>query len=147
MSTALYGNKNKKRRLLWHSDCSRNVYQIPDYTKHFINIRPKDIDPSQKLSPKHFTLSLAASGTNQGLDIKSGQFFKNAQRSRLWPDATTVDRSSVSKARAKVACKTMVKVIIRNVWFQRLITSSEGFRLQEASLQSTVVSAKRSKSF
>ncbi len=49
-----------------------------------------------------FTLSLAASGTNQGVDIKSGQFFKNAQRSGLWPDATAVDRSSVSKARAKV---------------------------------------------
>ena len=48
------------------------------------------------------TLSLAASGTNQGVDTKSGQFFKNARRSGLWPDASAVHRSSISKARQKV---------------------------------------------
>ena len=34
--------------------------------------------------------------------MKSGQFFRNARRSALWPDAEAVHRTSVSKARKKV---------------------------------------------
>jgi hypothetical protein len=36
------------------------------------------------------------------VDIKSGIFFNNARRSGLWPEATAVHRSAVTKARAKV---------------------------------------------
>ncbi len=122
---AYFLDKIKKWRSLWHSNCFQNVCQPPDYTQYFINIIPKDIDSCHKLSPtdftrnRHlpfsklvtFTLSLAASGTNQGVDTKSGQFFKNARRSGLWPDATAVDRSSVSKARRKVAWQVFPDIL------------------------------------
>lgn len=36
------------------------------------------------------------------MDIKSGEFFKNARRSGLWPDAEAIHRSSLTKARKKV---------------------------------------------
>ncbi len=48
------------------------------------------------------TLSLAASGSNQGVDVKNGKFFRDARRSGLWPDAQAVHRSAVSKARSKI---------------------------------------------
>ncbi len=112
----VFFNKLIQRRSLWHSNCFHNVCQLSDYAQHFINLIPEDIDPSKKYAPIDFTrnrylpfpklitfiLSLAASGTNQGVDIKSNQFFKNARRSGLWFDATAVHRSSVSKARRKV---------------------------------------------
>ena len=106
-----------KRRLLWHSNCFQNECQLAEYTELFSKIIPKHIDPCFKRSPTDFTrnrnlplpklitftLSLAASGINQGVDPKLGQFFKNARRSGLWIDAAAVNRSSVSKARGKVS--------------------------------------------
>jgi hypothetical protein len=49
-----------------------------------------------------FILYLSVSGKNAGVDIKSGIFFKNARQNGLWPDATAVHRSAVTKARPKV---------------------------------------------
>lgn len=49
-----------------------------------------------------FLLSLTASGRSQGVDGKSGAFFRHARRSGLWPEAETVHRSAVTKARAKL---------------------------------------------
>lgn len=49
-----------------------------------------------------FVLSITTSGKSKGIDSKSGEFFKNAQRSGLWPKARAVDRSAVTKARKKV---------------------------------------------
>jgi len=49
-----------------------------------------------------FLLSLAASAKTQGVDGKSGEFFKQARRSGLWPEADAVHRSAVTKARKKV---------------------------------------------
>jgi hypothetical protein len=49
-----------------------------------------------------FILSLVSSGKNQGVDIKSGEFFKLARRSGLLPDATAIHRSAVTKARSKL---------------------------------------------
>ena len=43
-----------------------------------------------------------ASGKNQGVDGKSGAFFRQARRSGLCPDAEAVHRSAVTKARAKL---------------------------------------------
>lgn len=91
--------------------CQRNKY-----AEEFLQLIPKQIDPSQKQSPQDFTrkrklpldklivfiLSLVASGTARGVDVKSGQFFRNARRSGLWPEAEAVHRASVSKARKKV---------------------------------------------
>jgi hypothetical protein len=47
-------------------------------------------------------LSLTASGKSQGVDGKVGALFRQARRSGLWPDAQTVHRSAVTKARAHV---------------------------------------------
>ena len=48
-------------------------------------------------------LSLAASGKSEGVDGKSGAFFRQARRSGLWPEAKAVHRSTVTKARAKLS--------------------------------------------
>ncbi len=45
---------------------------------------------------------MVASGKNQGVDSKSGEFFKQARRSGLWPEAEAVHRSAVTKARSKL---------------------------------------------
>lgn len=50
-----------------------------------------------------FLLSLSASGKNEGVDGKSGAFFRQARRSGLWPEADAVHRSTVTKARAKLS--------------------------------------------
>ena len=50
-----------------------------------------------------FLLSLTASGKSQGVDTKSGAFFRQARRSGLWPEAEAVHRSAVTKARAKLS--------------------------------------------
>jgi hypothetical protein len=50
-----------------------------------------------------FLLSLTASGKSEGVDGKSGTFFRHARRSGLWPEAEAVHRSSVTKARAKLS--------------------------------------------
>jgi len=50
-----------------------------------------------------FVLSLTASGKTQGVDGKSGEFFKQARRSGLWPEADVVHRSAVTKARKKLS--------------------------------------------
>lgn len=109
-------DKNKKRRMLWHRTCFQLSCQPFNFVQKFINIIPRKINPLYRQSKKDFTrkrylpypklitfiLHLAASGTNRGIDIKSGQFFKNARRSGLWFNAKAVHHSSVSKARKKV---------------------------------------------
>lgn len=86
------------------------------YWQKFINIIPLRLDPTQKQNPSDFTrnrklplrrlivfiLYLVSANKAQGVDTKSGQFFKNAKRSGLWPDAKAVHRSALSKARRKL---------------------------------------------
>lgn len=105
-----------ERRMLWHRACFHEGCQPADFVQDFIKIIPGQINPAHKEAPSHFTrnrelpfpklvtftLSLAASGTNQGVDPKSGQFFRSARRSGLWSDAHAVHRGSISKARRKV---------------------------------------------
>lgn len=50
-----------------------------------------------------FLLSLTASGKREGVDGKSGAFFRQARRGGLWPEAEAVHRSAVTKARAKLS--------------------------------------------
>jgi len=47
-----------------------------------------------------------ASGKSKGVDIKSGDFFRAARRSGLWPDAREVHRSALTLARRKVSWTT-----------------------------------------
>lgn len=49
-----------------------------------------------------FLLSLVGSGKQQGVEGHSGDFFRHARRSGLWPEAQAVHRSSVTLARAKL---------------------------------------------
>jgi len=83
----------------------------------FCNLIPQKVDPEARLHAEDFTrnrklpfaklivfiLSLTASGKSKGVDIKSGEFFKAARRSGLWPDAEEVHRSGFSRARKKVS--------------------------------------------
>ena len=114
-----------KRSTLWHKDCFRDICQPSDFVQEFINLIPHELNPAYKQSPSHFTrtrelpfpklvtftLSLAASGTHQGVDSKSGQFFRNARRSGLWPDARAVHRGSISKARTKVPWQAFCDIL------------------------------------
>src|SRR5512143_420703 len=50
-----------------------------------------------------FLLSLTVSGKNQGVDSKSGAFFRQVRRSGLWPAAEAVHRRAITKARAKLS--------------------------------------------
>jgi hypothetical protein len=120
-----FSNKLLRRRSLWHKNCFHDLCQPADFTEHLFNIIPKNIDPSDKQSPADFTrdrhltfpklitfvLSLASSGTNQGVDTKSNMFFKNARRSGVWLDATAVHRSSVSRARRKVPWQVFCDIL------------------------------------
>ena len=94
-----------------------------------LTIIPKNLNPSIKKSPKDFTrkrklplpklivfiLSVVAAGQNQGVDNKSGIFFRDARRSGLWPNAEAVHRSSLSKARKKVSWKIFRELLQKAV--------------------------------
>ena len=101
----------------WHKTCQENPCQLSTYLNKFVQLIPKLLPESQKNSPTDFTrsrklplpklltflLSLSASGKTQGVDGKSGEFFKQARRSGLWPKAEAVHRSAVTKARKKLS--------------------------------------------
>ena len=101
----------------WHSPCHENSCHLGSTLATFLNLIPKKIDPDTKQCPKDFTrnrklpfpklitfiLSLVASGKSKGVDIKSGDFFRAARRSGLWPDAGEVHRSALTLARKKVS--------------------------------------------
>lgn len=77
---------------------------------------PPSLKPIHKESEKNFTresklplrklivfiLSITSSGKGKGVDSKSGEFFKAARRSHLWPSAKAIHRSTLTKARKKV---------------------------------------------
>jgi Transposase DDE domain len=50
-----------------------------------------------------FLIALVGSGKKQGVEGQSGDFFRLARRSDLWPNAEAVHRSTVTLARAKVS--------------------------------------------
>lgn len=69
-----------------------------------------------------FLLSLVASSKTQGVDGKSGDFFKQARRSGLWPDTEAFHRSAVTKARKKLSWRifdSLLKYAVQltyNIW-------------------------------
>jgi hypothetical protein len=62
-----------------------------------------------------FLLSLSGSGKSKGVDTLSGDFFRAARRSRLWPYAAPVHRSALTKARAKVPWTVFRVLLLRAV--------------------------------
>jgi len=49
------------------------------------------------------------------VDTKSGEFFKNARRSGLWPDAEAIHRSALTKARKKVPWQLFEQILFKAV--------------------------------
>lgn len=45
---------------------------------------------------------MVASGKAKGVEVKSGEFFRAAKRSGLWPEAEAAHHSALTKARKKV---------------------------------------------
>ncbi|MFA6010481.1 MAG: IS4 family transposase [Desulfobacteraceae bacterium] len=62
-----------------------------------------------------FILSIVASGKGKGVDCKSTEFFRNAKRSGLWPSASAVHRSSVTKARKKLDWNIFQDIFLKAV--------------------------------
>ena len=62
-----------------------------------------------------FILSVTVSGKNQGIDTKSGQLFKQARRTGLWPEAEAVHRSAVTKARGKLPWEVLQSLFQQSV--------------------------------
>jgi hypothetical protein len=62
-----------------------------------------------------FTLHITTSAKNEGVDIRLGDFFKDARRSGLWFDAEPVHRSAVTKARAKVPWQVFEDIFSQSV--------------------------------
>ena len=60
-------------------------------------------------------MSLVTSGKTQGVDGKSGEFFKQARRSGLWPEADAVHRSAVTKARKKLFWRVFDSLLMNAV--------------------------------
>jgi hypothetical protein len=56
-----------------------------------------------------------ASAKNQGVDTKSGDFFKDARRSGLWPDAQAIHRSAITKARNKLPWQLFEDIVPKAV--------------------------------
>jgi len=102
---------------------------IYGYWQKFIDIIPSRMDPAQKQNPSDFTrkrklplprlivfiLYLVSGSKAQGVDTKSGQFFKNAKRSGLWPDANAIHRSALSKARRKLSWHIFQELLTKAV--------------------------------
>jgi hypothetical protein len=95
------------------------------FCERLLEIIPRTIHLSQKQSPKDFTrnrkltfprllvfiLSLVTSGKSRGIDLKSGEFFRNAKRSGLWPDAEPIHRSALTKARRKIGWEVFQEML------------------------------------
>lgn len=100
---------------------------------------PSSIKPIHKESEKNFTresklplrklivfiLSITSSGKSKGVDSKSGEFFKAARRSGLWPSAKAIHRSTLTKARKNVKWEAFEEIfhdavkLAYEVWPQR----------------------------
>ncbi|MCP3926596.1 MAG: IS4 family transposase [Desulfobacterales bacterium] len=88
---------------------------------------PKNKQPESKKKKKDFTrnrklpfqkiftyvLSITADNKSDGVDIKSNAFFKAARRSGIWPNAETVHRSAITKARKKIDWKIFEEVFYK----------------------------------
>lgn len=69
------------------------------------NSKEKDFTRNRKLPLERLIvtiLHLCASGSNDGVDIKLNEFFKQSRRSGLWENAEASHRSALTKARKKL---------------------------------------------
>ncbi len=101
---------------------------IPSKLKSIHQKKEKDFTRDRKLPLRKlivFILSITSSGKSKGVDSKSGEFFKSARRSSLWPSAQAIHRSSLTKARKKITWKVFEDIfhsavkLAYEVWPQR----------------------------
>lgn len=102
--------------LSWYSSYYEESCQLDPIAQRFFRLIPQEIDPSKKRLPQHFTrnrklpfpkliaflLSIVSSGKTKGVEVKSGEFFRAARRSGVWPEAEAVHHSALSRARKKI---------------------------------------------
>ena len=133
---AVYENFYKKDPIVMcmlppiSKECGENIFlNYLDYLNKFMSLIPQKIDDDFKSSPTDFvrdskltfpktvvfTLHAAASGKSKGIDIKSGEFFKNARRSHLWLEADAVHRSAITKAREKINWRCFENIFYKTV--------------------------------
>ena len=105
------------------------VYRLNSLLSRLLSLIPDNLSPKHKEKEQDFTrkrklpfrklivfiLSITVSGKSKGVDSKSGEFFRNARRSGLWPDARSVHRSCVSRARSKVPWKVFEEIFYDSV--------------------------------
>lgn len=92
---------------------SRFLSLIPDEIASHHKQKREDFSRKRKLPLSKlivFILSITVSGKSKGVDSKSGEFFRNARRSGLWPNAQAVHRGSVSKRRNKIHWKVFENI-------------------------------------
>jgi hypothetical protein len=91
---------------------------IPDKLSPNHKGRDQDFTRKRKLPFRKlivFILSITVSGKSKGVDSKSGEFFRNARRSGLWPDAESVHRACISRARNKVPWEVFEEIFYDSV--------------------------------
>lgn len=100
---------------------SKTLSQKPSHAVNdFLQLIPESVDDEYKTNSNNsftrkrqlplpklitFILSITCSGKTQGVDGKIGKFIKQAQRDKLWDSAETVDRSAITRGRAKLSYK------------------------------------------
>jgi hypothetical protein len=86
---------------------------IPDEIAPHHKQKSEDFSRKRKLPLSKlivFILSITVSGKSKGVDSKSGEFFRSARRSGIWPNAQAVHRGSVSKRRNKIHWKVFENI-------------------------------------
>ncbi len=122
--------------MTWREYAREQNEKIDFSLKHLFSLIPSTI-PSQFLQNTNdftrdrqltfpqlvtFILSSATSAKNTGLNIKAGDFAKQARRSGLFPDIQTVSAGAISKARAKVPWEAFQNIfhdavdLTRSLW-------------------------------
>jgi len=106
---------------------------IPDEIAYHYKQKREDFSRKRKLPLSKlivFILSITVSGKSKGVDSKSGEFFRNARRSGLWPNAQAVHRSTVSKQRNKIHWK-----VFENIFHDAVKLAYEQWPVDIESLQ------------
>jgi len=109
----------KRLEHLWHRACGQISCQTKTIFSKLLTLIPTSIPDSFRKKTSHFSrerklpfsklivfiLSISCNGKHKGIDGKLGEFFKHASLNGLWPDATTIHRSAITKARKKIPWK------------------------------------------
>ena len=94
---------------------SRLSKLIMEFCETLKKSKDKDFTRTRKLPLERLLatiLHLCASSSNEGVDIKLNEFFKQSRRSGLWENAAAPHRSVLTKARKKIDWTVFEKLLI-----------------------------------